>query len=384
MFDWVGRERISMGEVARRLMQAGVPSRTGKLHWDRSIVWTMLKNPAYQGKAAFGKTSLGPLRPRLRAQRGRPAQPRRPQSPYDVPSEQWIEIPVPPLVSEELFAAVQEQFAENQRRAKRRQRPGQFLVQGLAVCARCGYAYCGASASARDANGQKRGYGYYRCTGADASRCGGQAVCDNPPIRGDLLDAAVWSEVRALLEEPERLAVEYQRRLEHPDQGTRQADLALLERQMRRVRQGIGRLIDSYAEGLIDRGEFEPRITRLKERVAHLETQMQAAAQAAEQQRELRLVIGQLADFAATVRDRLDHLEWETCQAILRALVKRVEIDHEQVQVIFRIGPCPLPPELSTPVSQDCERRGTVCGGETTSRQGPTESPVRPVVWARP
>lgn len=46
MFDWVGRERISMGEVARRLMQAGVPSRTGKLHWDRSIVWTMLKNPA--------------------------------------------------------------------------------------------------------------------------------------------------------------------------------------------------------------------------------------------------------------------------------------------------------------------------------------------------
>ena len=30
MFDWVGRERVSRGEVARRLMQAGVLSHTGK------------------------------------------------------------------------------------------------------------------------------------------------------------------------------------------------------------------------------------------------------------------------------------------------------------------------------------------------------------------
>src|SRR5258706_10657233 len=121
-------------------MQAGVLRRTGKPHWDRSIVWTMLKNPAYQGKAAFGKTCVGPLRPRLRAQRGHPLEARRPQT-SAVPSEQWMEIPVPALVSEEVFAAVQEQFVENQRRAKHSQRPGQFLAQGLTVCVCCGYAY---------------------------------------------------------------------------------------------------------------------------------------------------------------------------------------------------------------------------------------------------
>ena len=358
MFDWVGRERVSLGEVARRLMQAGVLSRTGKPHWDRSIVWTMLKNPAYIGKAAFGKTCVGPRRPRLRAQRGHPLEPRRPQT-YAVPAEQWMEIPVPALVSEELFAAVQEQLVENQRRAKQSQRKTQFLAQGLTVCARCGYAYCGARASRRDAAGQKRDYGYYRCTGADSYRFGGHPPCDNAPIRGDLLDTAVWGEVRALLEEPERLLVEYQRRLDSSGQEARQANLVLLERQITRVRQGIGRLIDSYAEGLIDKGEFEPRITRLKERVAHLETQAQAVAQAAAQEHDLRLVIGQVADFAATVRDRLDHLEWETRQAILRALAKRVEIDHEQVQVVFRVGPGSILPDPHPPLSQDCERRGT-------------------------
>jgi site-specific DNA recombinase len=269
-----------------------------------------------------------------------------------------MEIPVPALVSEELFAAVQEQFGENQRRAKQSQRTCQFLAQGLTVCACCGYAYCGARASGRDAQGQKRSYGYYRCTGADSYRFGGYPLCGNAPIRGDLLDEAVWSEVRALLEEPERLLVEYQRRLENPDQEARQADLALLERQITRVRQGIGRLIDSYAEGLIEKREFKPRITRLKERIAHLETQALAQAQAAAQERELRLVIGQVADFTASVRDRLDHLEWETRQAILRALVKRVEIDHEQVQVVFRVGPGPILPDPRSPLSQDCEGRG--------------------------
>jgi site-specific DNA recombinase len=76
VFEWVGRERLSIGEVCRRLMHAGALTRTGRSVWDRSVVWAMLKNPAYMGQAAFGKTQQGPLRPRLRAQRGRLLQPR--------------------------------------------------------------------------------------------------------------------------------------------------------------------------------------------------------------------------------------------------------------------------------------------------------------------
>jgi hypothetical protein len=84
VFDWVGRERLTIGEVCRRLTQAGKGTRTGKTVWDRSVVWGMLKNPAYLGTAAFGKTRQDPLRPRLRAQRGLPGSrggPGRPVSP---------------------------------------------------------------------------------------------------------------------------------------------------------------------------------------------------------------------------------------------------------------------------------------------------------------
>lgn len=85
LFDWVGRDRVTIGEVYRRLTQAGEVTRTGTTIWDRSVVWGMLKNPAYRGTAAFGKTPQGPLRPKLRTQRRRPLQPRRAVSTLEVP-----------------------------------------------------------------------------------------------------------------------------------------------------------------------------------------------------------------------------------------------------------------------------------------------------------
>src|SRR5687767_10476291 len=39
VFAWVGRDRVSIGEVTRRLKQAGEPTRSGKATWDRSTVW---------------------------------------------------------------------------------------------------------------------------------------------------------------------------------------------------------------------------------------------------------------------------------------------------------------------------------------------------------
>jgi site-specific DNA recombinase len=81
IFDGVGQARLTRGEVGRRRRRAGVQTRTGKPGWDRGTGWGRRKNPAYGGMAGFGKTRVGPLRPRLHAQRGRPRQPRRADTP---------------------------------------------------------------------------------------------------------------------------------------------------------------------------------------------------------------------------------------------------------------------------------------------------------------
>jgi site-specific DNA recombinase len=336
VFEWVGRERLSIGEVCRRLMQAGERTRTGRLVWERSVVWAMLKNPAYMGSAAFGKTRQGPLRSKLRAQRGRPLQPRRAVSDYDVPPPDWLPIPVPAIVEPEVFAAVQEQLQENRRHARQSRRGARYLLQGLLQCQHCGYAFYGKPLSPSARKGRPRAYAYYRCIGTDAYRFGGHRLCSNTQVRTDRLELAVWQEVCALLAHPERLAQEFARRLHADGQGQQQERTAL-ERQVGKLRQGLARLIDSYAEGLIEKQEFEPRVIRLRQRITHLEAQWQQLAEAETLQRELRLIIGRVEDFAAQVHQNLEALEWHRQREILRALVRRVEMGLDQVQVVFRV-----------------------------------------------
>jgi site-specific DNA recombinase len=341
IFDWIGCDRTSIGEVCRRLQQAAIPSPKGKPVWDRSTVWGLLKNPAYKGTAAFGKTAIGQKRPRLRPGRKQSPQPRQDYSSYDKDPQQWILIPVPALVNEALFEAVQHQLQENRQRARQSQRGAKYLLQGLLVCKQCGYAYYGKPVSNKSAKGKVRDYAYYRCIGTDAYRFGGERICTNLQVRTDLLEIAVWQQVQALLENPQRLEQEYDRRGQDPKRGQQ---LTSLETQLTKLRRGVGRLIDSYAEGFIAKTEFEPRITQMRTRIAALETQIAQATAEMTRQQELRLIISRLEDFATQVKAGLEQMDWQDRREIIRTLVKRVEIDQNQVNVVFRVEPhSPLP-----------------------------------------
>jgi site-specific DNA recombinase len=172
---------------------------------------------------------------------------------------------------------------------------------------------------------------------------GGERVGQNTQVRTDILDLAVWQDVCALLAHPERLAEEYRRRL-HADSPTKHTTLTTLEAQLAQLRQGLARLIDSDAEALIEQHEFEPRITRLRQRIAHVEAQRQQLAEQEALDTDLRLIMGRLEDFAAQVQDGLAEADWSRKREMIRALVKRVEVAHDQVKVVFRIEPRPGDP----------------------------------------
>jgi site-specific DNA recombinase len=365
IFSWIGRERVSLGAVCYRLQQAGEASPKGKPYWDRSTVWGILKNPAYIGQAAFGKTHEVPRQAKLlRPLRRKGTTSRRTTSTRDVNPQEWIRIAVPALVEESLFAAVQEQLTENQRHARQSQRGARYLLQGLVCCSHCGYAYYGKAISPSARKGHSRAYAYYRCLGTDAYRFGGERVCSNRQVRTDLLETAVWQQVCALLEDPQRLAQEYQRRLQEPHS---KENRALLEAQAAKLKQGLSRLIDSYAEGLIDKQEFQPRIERSKERLTKLEQTIQALADQETRQRELRLVITRLEEFAQRVTASLEQADWTRRRELIRTLVKRVEIGPEAVKVVFRVEPdtpSPSGTHLESGSLPHCGRRDLAITGE--------------------
>ncbi len=357
IFEWVGREHRSLGEVTRRLKEEGIPTRTGRPVWDRATILAVLKNPAYKGTAAYGKTRVGPYKPqRLRPMRGRSAFPKNPMTRVDTPAADQIFIAVPALVGEDLFAAAQAQLEENRKRRRERAHGASYLLQGLIVCKGCGYACYGVNSSQRSADGRVT-YAYYRCRGSEGYRFGGQRLCRTKAIRTERLDAAVWDDVCALLSEPGRVREEYRRRLEGPKEGESRA-VGQLAKLMNQVKRSISRLIDAYGDGLLDKSEFEPRIVAARERLSKLEEEHKRRADEEHTEAELRLVIGQLEEFARQVSDGLQGSDWLTRREIIRALVKRVEIDDQEIRIVYRVSPSPFENRPQQGLSQHCWGRG--------------------------
>jgi len=125
-------EGLSLAEITRRLNREGIPPRRAG-RWERSVVWGVLRNPAYRGIACFGKTHLS-ARAQMRPQRRRGSTTPSHTAGHQRPREEWIEIPVPALVTEESFARAQELLYQNKIRSRRRT-IAPSVVQGLVGCA---------------------------------------------------------------------------------------------------------------------------------------------------------------------------------------------------------------------------------------------------------
>jgi site-specific DNA recombinase len=340
MFAWVGIEGCSLGQVCKRLKEQGIVTRTGKATWDRTTVRDMLKNPAYMGEARFNKVHNVPARPRLRPRRGVAEFPRRHTGKEPTPPEDQIPITVPAIVEPALFAAAQERLAEHREHPGRAALRPRYLLAGLVVCQTCGYAYRG-RVQGRSKPGRRL---YYRCYGTEAERFpDGVRVCGNPSIPVDRLDQAVWSDVRALLLEPERLAEEFERRLSREDQpGGRTRTSQSLDKLIGQVKRRMARLVEMYADGYIEKPEFQRDMDISKKRLSDLEAERQTMQEEEHQREELRLVIGRIEEFGAQVREGLETSDAETRRRIICALVKQITIDAEQVHIVYRVNPRPF------------------------------------------
>jgi site-specific DNA recombinase len=121
-------------------------------------------------------------------------------------------------------------------------------------------------------------------------------------------------------------------------------------------------LIDGYAEGLIERREFEPRLAGFRQRIQGWEAQATAMRDDAAQRRTLSLVLGRLQEFSNRVQNGLAAADWQQRRELIRLLVKHIEISSEDVNVVFRVEPVHSPPDPDRSGAaganlQDCTRR---------------------------
>ncbi len=334
MFRRYADDSASIADLRRWLTDQGVRTRTGKERWDRSVIWGMLRNPAYAGTAVFGKTQAvhepaGLNRTARLAGRTVPRQVRV----QDRPREEWTGIPVPALVDEETFDRVQQRLADNKRFAARNTKVPS-LLQGIAACASCGYGYYRTTTTTTAGN---KIY-YYRCLGSDDYRYQGGRVCQNKPVRADYADQVVWDHVTALLADPALIRAEIGKRLERArtsDPVTKKR--GQLEQALAKTGTSINAMITAFSEQLLTIDELRSRMPALRARETGLKDQIAALdAQAADRDAYLRLA-GDLEGFLARLRASSATATVEDRQRVLRAVVQDVLVGPEKITIRHRI-----------------------------------------------
>lgn len=281
--------------ITAGLMADGIPRPSGPDHegngatdWGRRTVWLILTNPAYMGEASAWKRTVA--------------------LPAGV---------VPPLVTPQEFAAVQERLKLNKRTAARNNRnPEIALLRGGYV--RCGY--CGWTMHVVYKAVSRETLPVYRC--GRAQKPAPKVDCQHH-VAVHVLDGAVWSRVASVLLHPETIAAELERMRENDPTA---ADLASVERhltavvqQQRNYIENLGNVSGAAATLIVDKiNSLDAQRTQL---VAEQQTIL-ARAQGWQRAQ------GQLSDIQAWCRTVAANLAGLTYQD------KRLALDALGVQVL--------------------------------------------------
>ncbi|MDX8480123.1 recombinase family protein [Mesorhizobium sp. VK24D] len=178
---------MSLRKVCRQLEQIGCQTRTGATHWHAFTIRGMLANAAYVGCAAFRCLRYLLSQPRLRPIRGIRSPRRGPLAAFSFLLKSGSRSHCA-TCDRTVFEAARAQLEENRKRKRQRAPSADWLLQGLTVCRRGGYAYYGKRAPRSRKYDPANTLRYYRRIGADGYRFSDHAVYDNPPVRGDHLD----------------------------------------------------------------------------------------------------------------------------------------------------------------------------------------------------
>ena len=319
---------LSIGAITRLLNDEGVPTRKRISRWERSTVWAMLRNPAYKGTACFNKTKVTKRQRITRPIRLRGGIAPRDSASHERPREEWIEIPVPAIITEETFALAAERLQANKDHAPRRTITPS-VVQGLVSCRKCGYGLYRTSTRT-----SARKIYYYRCLGSDAWRHLGGPVCDSKPVRQDLLDELVWCEIVKLLENPQLIQEELERRLAAArNAGPAKRREETLQRELARVQKSMERLMTAYQEELLSLDDLRRRTPELRKREQTSRAELNAIeSQLADRAAYLRLA-ETVTGFLARLREAAKMLDVPERQRIVRLLVKEILVADDAIVI---------------------------------------------------
>src|SRR5215213_1257581 len=344
LYDWLVSEGLTLRQILKRLNFGPWFPRCGRRPWSPSTVHHILADPVYAGTAYMNRYEYRAAR-----------KPRRRKPSYSGkgcrtlrPREQWIAVPVPAVIDQDLWERAQAQLQRNAALSFRNNTRHNHLLRCLLTCGCCGLAMYGVS---RPLDAAGRRHHSYRCRGRDCTLTAREAPCPRAEVNGEALDHAVWEHVRGLLGDPQRLLAQFQDFAVAADQEM--AREAAAEHQLRARLENLARadqrLLDAYQADVISLEELIERRGRLTEQRRALDQQIETARALRQSRIKAQAVATDLAAFGARLHSRLHEASFADKQAVLQLVIERIIVHEDRLEIRHVIplrNPTPGRPDI--------------------------------------
>jgi site-specific DNA recombinase len=342
MFDWYLEPGATLYRVAKWLTDSGMPTPRGKSRWQVSTVRCILTNYAYTGVTFANRLRVVPSK-----RRRSPLKPvGKRESTVQRPREEWIPIPVPAVVTQEVFDRVQAKLAHNQQMAPRNNKTHQYLLRRLVSCGQCRLSTYGRTLHHK--------YDYYVCKGrTDVLRAARGERCTSRYAPASQLDELVWQNLCMVLTKPEIIADALERA--HGGHWTPQELRARVDRLGKAIKMlelQQERLMEAYLAEVITLSEFERKRNELTRKQEALKIQRAQLEATVFQRIELSSVADSIEEFCAQVRPVLENATFDQRRQLVELLIDRVIVTEDQVEIRYVIPTQPEGPHV--PFSQLC------------------------------
>ncbi len=347
IFRMVGVEGQPIFAAKRMLDAAGIPTATGKPKWSASMIRDIISNDVYRphsfeevrslvspevaarldSQQNYGLWKWG-IHRHVRSQVSEIGPDgtrvyRKRHKRIARPEEEWVYVPVPDSgVPREWVDAAREAIKDNRKTSSAGRRFWE-LSGGILRCGECGWTMY--TQSILSSSGKR--FFYYGCK---AKYRNGADFCQATRThRAADLEALVWGEVRAYLEEPERLRADLDRKIELERCGARgepEREIKLWAEKLAEADAKRVRFQHAYAEGIIGLDDLKARLAELDDSRATAERELAALEGRLEHIRSLEedrdAVLSDLEAIAPKVLDCLDPEERHRFYKMLRLKVR--------------------------------------------------------------
>jgi site-specific DNA recombinase len=342
LYGWLIEERMTVRQILKRLNDGPWLPRSGGARWSASVVHRILSDPTYSGTAYANRYRyVPPEKPRARGPRSGENTCRKLRA-----KEEWIPIPVPPIIDEETRRLAQDQLERNARLSFRNNKKYSYLLRCLLSCESCNLAMFGVTYKATDTQPERR---YYQCHGKDPILSAREHKCTQRPAKAGELEEAVWEHVKGLMRDPERLVSQFKEfaRSTSENGDREEVEAKKFEGHLRRLSREQTRLVDAYQAGVIELEELEERQVKIAQRREALRTQYEQQAQLRRQATQAREVLEDLKTFCRRINAQLEDATFQEKQAILQLLIERIIVGEDTLE-IRHVIPLDGPPRNST------------------------------------